>query len=405
MASFLLAGEALFLPLIIRRVPYTEIDWEAYMSEVRGFAEGERDYAKLEGATGPLVYPAGFVYLFDVLRRITSDGSDIALAQSVFAGLLWVTQLLACAVYISSRSLPPAALATLFVSRRLRSIFVLRLFNDGWVAALQLLGILLLQHGCFVSCIVVFSAAVSIKMSALLLAPGVLAVVVKRATLRDLWIGAGLGVLLQLVLAAPFLLAHPASYFMRAFELSRTFKQVWSVNWQFLPEPLFISPRFAILLLGMHFRIISSFTSNRWFEDVGGSVAVMEQFKARTRDQSRALVRAVSAADDALYLVATSTLAGVLAARSLHYQFYAWYFYFLPFALLRTTLPTLFALATLAAIEALWNVFPPTALTSAGLFAAHALTLVATWALRAPFPQQVISKVAHRAKKVGGKRV
>lgn len=34
----------------------TEIDWEAYMSEVGGFLNGTYDYYKLEGATGPLVY-------------------------------------------------------------------------------------------------------------------------------------------------------------------------------------------------------------------------------------------------------------------------------------------------------------------------------------------------------------
>jgi alpha-1,3-mannosyltransferase len=34
----------------------TEIDWEAYMSEVEGVVNGTYDYSKLEGGTGPLVY-------------------------------------------------------------------------------------------------------------------------------------------------------------------------------------------------------------------------------------------------------------------------------------------------------------------------------------------------------------
>jgi alpha-1,3-mannosyltransferase len=34
----------------------TEIDWIAYMQEVEGFILGERDYTKLKGDTGPLVY-------------------------------------------------------------------------------------------------------------------------------------------------------------------------------------------------------------------------------------------------------------------------------------------------------------------------------------------------------------
>ncbi|KAH0954689.1 hypothetical protein HN011_005994 [Eciton burchellii] len=53
--------------LIIEKVPYTEIDWRAYMQEVEGFLNGTLDYSKLRGDTGPLVYPAGFVYIFSGL--------------------------------------------------------------------------------------------------------------------------------------------------------------------------------------------------------------------------------------------------------------------------------------------------------------------------------------------------
>ena len=33
----------------------TEIDWEAYMSEVEGVVNGTYDYTQLKGGTGPLV--------------------------------------------------------------------------------------------------------------------------------------------------------------------------------------------------------------------------------------------------------------------------------------------------------------------------------------------------------------
>lgn len=36
------------------------------MQEVKGFLDGERDYYNLRGDTGPLVYPAGFVYVYSV---------------------------------------------------------------------------------------------------------------------------------------------------------------------------------------------------------------------------------------------------------------------------------------------------------------------------------------------------
>ena len=51
----LVALEVALNVLIIARVPYTEIDWVAYMQEVGGYLSGELDYAKLRGDTGPLV--------------------------------------------------------------------------------------------------------------------------------------------------------------------------------------------------------------------------------------------------------------------------------------------------------------------------------------------------------------
>ena len=39
--------------LVVMKVPYTEIDWEAYMSEVAGYLSGERNYEKVRcGAFG-----------------------------------------------------------------------------------------------------------------------------------------------------------------------------------------------------------------------------------------------------------------------------------------------------------------------------------------------------------------
>ena len=42
---------------------------------------GELDYVNLRGDTGPLVYPAGFVWIYAVLYWLTDKGTDIRLAQ------------------------------------------------------------------------------------------------------------------------------------------------------------------------------------------------------------------------------------------------------------------------------------------------------------------------------------
>lgn len=44
-----------------------------------GFLGGERDYENLKGDTGPLVYPAGFLYLYSAIQYVT--GGQVFLAQ------------------------------------------------------------------------------------------------------------------------------------------------------------------------------------------------------------------------------------------------------------------------------------------------------------------------------------
>ena len=74
--------DAVFCLVIIKKIAYTEIDWVAYMQEVKGFLDGERNYMNLKGDTGPLVYPAGFVYIFAALHWVTEDGANILLGLS-----------------------------------------------------------------------------------------------------------------------------------------------------------------------------------------------------------------------------------------------------------------------------------------------------------------------------------
>lgn len=69
----------------------TEIDWVAYMQQVSQFVSGERDYMKMEGDTGPLVYPAAHVYIYTALYHLTDKGQNIYMAQQIFAALYMVT--------------------------------------------------------------------------------------------------------------------------------------------------------------------------------------------------------------------------------------------------------------------------------------------------------------------------
>lgn len=46
---FILLAELVLNVFVINRVPYTEIDWKAYMQECEGFLNGSTNYAELKG--------------------------------------------------------------------------------------------------------------------------------------------------------------------------------------------------------------------------------------------------------------------------------------------------------------------------------------------------------------------
>jgi hypothetical protein len=69
------------------------------MQQVAQFVSGERDYTKMEGDTGPLVYPAAHVYVYTGLYYLTNKGKDIFLAQQLFAVLYMATLALVMLCY------------------------------------------------------------------------------------------------------------------------------------------------------------------------------------------------------------------------------------------------------------------------------------------------------------------
>ena len=95
----LLLFDAVLTAFIITRVPYTEIDWRAYMQQIAIYRSGERKYTKIYGDTGPLVYGAGHVYIYDLLYQLTDGGKDLRKAQWIFAGVYMVALGLVMACY------------------------------------------------------------------------------------------------------------------------------------------------------------------------------------------------------------------------------------------------------------------------------------------------------------------
>jgi alpha-1,3-mannosyltransferase len=70
------------------------------MQEVSGVLNDKQfDYLELKGDTGPLVYPAGFVWIFAALYYVTDQGTKIQVAQYIFSALYIAMIFVVFAIY------------------------------------------------------------------------------------------------------------------------------------------------------------------------------------------------------------------------------------------------------------------------------------------------------------------
>lgn len=392
LSLLLLSLELPFGVRIIRSVAYTEIDWVAYMQEVRGFLHGQLDYLQLRGDTGPLVYPAGFVWAYSGLYYLTGEGHDVRLAQYLFHALYLLTLYLVHRIYIEGLGVPPYVLVLLSLSKRVHSIFVLRLFNDGLAMCVLYGAVLLLIRRQWWPASLVFSLALSIKMNILLFAPAFLLVLLHSLPVPAVALQLLGMVGVQVGSGLPFLLSHPVSYLSKAFEFSRVFLYKWTVNLKVLPEELFLSRELALTLLAAHVAGVA-WVVDRWSK--GGVKGVIERgvagltaFVGGSAGQA-GVVGGVAPAS-AVWLLFVTNFIGVVFARSLHYQFYVWYWHTLPLLLHWAWTPwprqlgtgwyewrqVVWKLGLLAAVELCWNTYPATWWSSALLIACHLTLLV-----------------------------
>ncbi|NWV32579.1 ALG3 mannosyltransferase, partial [Grantiella picta] len=373
-----------------RRPADTEIDWKAYMQEVEGFVNGTLDYTQLKGDTGPLVYPAGFVYIFLGLYYATGRGSDIRLAQYLFAGLYLLNLLLVFRIYCRTSKVPPYVFFFMCcASYRIHSIFVLRLFNDPVAMAILFLAInLFLEERWSWGCLL-FSLAVSVKMNILLFAPGLLFLLLQRFGLLGCIPKLCICVLLQVVLGLPFLLVNPVGYLTRSFDLGRQFQFKWTVNWRFLPEEVFQNRVFHAALLLAHLAGLGLFALHRWQSSKENILTLLKDPAKRKPASPRLTVNNILWQAWIIFILFSSNFLGVCCSRSLHYQFYVWYFHTLPYLLWctpTTKLAHMPKVLLLGVIELCWNTYPSTVCSSLSLHICHGLILLQLWYGTAPPP-------------------
>lgn len=406
----------------------TEIDWLAYLQEVEGWTvQNDTNYVNLKGDTGPLVYPAGFMWIFRFLRYVTganlSDPSvpvsnGIYIGQYIFILIYLVTQYLVLELYEKAKPGPPGMVLLLLLSKRIHSLYMLRLFNDCIAMLCLYIAIYLFIHRYWLFGCIVYSLGVSVKMNVLLYAPAVGFLLLRNIGIFKTGIGLILCVLVQIIVALPFLLTYPESYVSRAFEFGRVFFYKWTVNWKMIPEEVFVSPEFAKVLLGGHFFFLAIFAIFIWTSDEGNIFNVLlniwnyavgkptvsflssstilresssssttttltnDSFANNTKNKNRS--KSTTPASNTGTATASSTAVviektdggayhdsdayiinllwscnyiGITFVRTIHYQFYTWYFHTIPFILWRARdIPWYLKVMVFLAIEYAYNV-------------------------------------------------
>ena len=225
-----LLGELVLCLLIIKVIRYTPIDFKAYMEEVEGpLVHGVYNYSLLRGETGPLVYPGGFVYLYGAIRWLAHDGTDVLPAQLAMAACYVATlgAAIACHAIARPRGLPPWALLLVSTSLRLHSIYVLRLFNDGWAMLGFWLAVLAFLRGHWKLGCALYSLGVSVKANVLLSAPGLLLLLLQAKGLAGALGHIALCAAVQLGLGWPFLRADFFAYLRGALGGFGDLQQKW----------------------------------------------------------------------------------------------------------------------------------------------------------------------------------
>ncbi|KAM7538265.1 hypothetical protein Aperf_G00000061274 [Anoplocephala perfoliata] len=255
-----------------------------------------------------------------------------------------------------------------FASYRVHSIYLLRLFNDAWSMFFLYFSINWCLYAHFGLASIFFSLAVGVKMNILLYLPGFLLVLLKYRGIYQTIGYLSECAIVQVLLGAIFLFHNSEAYFNRAFDFGRQFMYKWTVNWRLIPESLFLDRRFQLVLLVLHVTVLTFFLL-KYIWSRGG----LRKFLQPLSPQSRQ----APIVEDVLYPMFVSNFIGVAFSRSLHYQFYLWYYHTIPFLLWSAaplTNPIRFLIFGL--IEMAWNVYPSTEASSLALHLCHASLLV-----------------------------
>ncbi|BGP04032.1 Glycosyltransferase family 58 protein [Rhodotorula toruloides ATCC 204091] len=398
-ATAVLLWESVLSVGVVNYIKYTEIDFSTYMQQAQAFLDGERDYSMMKGDSGPAYYPALHIYLYSAISRLTAGGKHLERAQWLFAGVYVLTMAIVIfGIYRRNPKIPPYALPLLTISKRLHSIYMLRMFNDALVMLFVYSAIALYMVPAKTASpvqrrklerrwlfgTVLMSCALSIKMSTLLFLPALFYLLFTQSSPLTLLQHVLVLCLTQTLFALPFALAsraHLTTYLSQAFDFSRTFEWEYTMNWRWLGEEAFENPAWGKMLLVAHAAGLALWAW-KWAEEDGGVEKVLRRALSKPTKKP-ALTALTSARIATLFFV--SNLTGIVCARSLHPQFYAWFAHQGVWMVFGTgwAIEPMHGLVVLSLIEYGFSVWPSTVNSSLGLVLSLLVTLVSVYYVEA----------------------
>lgn len=332
-------------------------------------------------------------------------------------------------IFCKTKKIPPyAVVLSTLTSYRIHSIFVLRLFNDPIAVLLFYISLTLFLKNQWTWGSIFYSLAVSIKMNILLYAPCLLIAFLTNLSYFDTIKNLCICAFVQLILGLPFLYGNFWAYIKGSFDLGRVFEHKWTVNYRFLDRDFFENKLFHITLLSVHIILLLLFIPviKRYLSSYYTLYRVIGQLKAgvnkknntkkqegepltksqqkfldsfekqlKTADVRKRNVKKQSESKEneketyeidfskvvQLFVLPffITNLIGMACARSLHYQFYCWYFHSLLYLVHCTPYRKPVNFLILAVIEFCWNTYPSTVYSSALLHVCHILIITGVY--------------------------
>ncbi|CCW66961.1 unnamed protein product [Phytomonas sp. Hart1] len=347
----------LLIVVVIYIFPYRGENWNVYMEEIGGFLDGELNYSKLKSNNVSLNSPGGFVWLYSALYYITKAGASISLAQIIFSYVYLITFGMVLSLYRQAE-FPSWVSTLLFVSPRILSTYSLSLSNDCWgmfflYGAITLIaGRRYWKLGCLL-----YSMAVSVKSSLLLVGPGLLYVLFRSLSFFKVLYCLAVCVLWQLVVGYPFIFDDWRSYVGKVFALRSIFIFDCPENDQLFEKILCTTPYRTHVFLAI---VVVSWLllwrlrwSTRWRITVDDEKKEGEKndiFHEKDSCRSHMIVLTLF----------ESNFAGLLVESIFHCGLYTSFFHMLPYILYSTEYPIWLSSVVLGLIIQGFEIFPPT---------------------------------------------